>query len=343
MRISIIYHPKYLEHDPGSRHPENPKRLQSVIDLLEVYEIFQKVNKIEPKSLNSHLVEKTHESTYVKLVKDLSSRGGMLTLDTPVYKNTYDIALLSVSGAIEAVKETMENHSLSFALIRPPGHHAGKDFGGGFCYFNNIAVCANYLKGFLERILIIDFDAHHGNGTENIFYSDPGVLYFSIHQHPLYPGTGSIDDVGKGEGEGFNINAPVPPKTSGAGALAIMNQILLPVTESFKPEFILVSSGFDGYFLDPISDLGYSINTFVKFASLIREISEKCKNRVTMLLEGGYHPDGISYGVLSILNELGDLELSIEEPNPPPEQKITERVSEIINRIRGKISPYWDI
>ncbi len=343
MKVSIVCHSKYLEHDPGLRHPENPKRLQSVIDLLKDYKIFERANKIEPKPLNLDVIEKTHESAYVRLVKNLSNRGGMLTLDTPVHKNTYDIALLSASGAIEAVTETMNNHSFSFALIRPPGHHAGKDFGGGFCYFNNIAICANLLKDFFERILIVDFDAHHGNGTENIFYIDPRVLLFSIHQHPLYPGTGFIDEIGSGEGEGFNINAPIPPTTTGTDALEIMNEILLPVTESFKPDFILVSSGFDGYFLDPISNLRYCIDTYAQFASIFKEISKKCKNRLSMVLEGGYHPDGISYGLLSIINELGDLGLSIEEPNPPPEQRITENVSGIIYKIKEAIGPYWDI
>jgi acetoin utilization deacetylase AcuC-like enzyme len=187
--------------------------------------------------------------------------GGMLDLDTPLCRDTYDTALLAAGGVIKAVDEVMsESNNLKhiFALIRPPGHHAYPNRGMGFCIFNNVAIAAEHLKHEygLERILIVDWDVHHGNGTQDVFFEDPSVLYLSTHQYPHYPGTGWLDEVGRGEGRGFTVNVPLPIGTNDAGYLYVLNSILVPIAREFRPDFVLVSAGFDAHTTDPLASMG---------------------------------------------------------------------------------------
>jgi acetoin utilization deacetylase AcuC-like enzyme len=289
-----------------------------------------------------------HEDSYVKRVEAMCKRegAGMLGLDTPLCKDSYEIALLSAGGAIKAVDEVMDmgnNVKYVFALIRPPGHHATPNRGMGFCIFNNIAIVAEHLKREygIKRILIADWDVHHGNGTQEIFYDDPSVLYFSVHQYPFYPGTGWIDETGRGEGEGFTVNVPLPANVGNEGYLYALKNILVPIAMDFSPEFVLVSAGFDAHVADPLAGMTVTSDGFGLFTDLMGVIAKKnAKERIVLLLEGGYNLNALPESALSVFNSL--LGLKREEKERREEKNLpSEEVKNRIENIKEEQSQYW--
>jgi acetoin utilization deacetylase AcuC-like enzyme len=342
----FIYHEDYSRHDTGA-HPESAERLICTMRKLEECGITKKVKRILPVRASTEQVEYVHADTYVKGVEAICKRGGgMLDLDTPLCSDTCDTALLAAGGVIKAVDEVMgESNNLKhiFALIRPPGHHAYSNRGMGFCIFNNVAIAAEHLKREygLKRILIVDWDVHHGNGTQDVFFEDPSVLYFSTHQYPHYPGTGWLDEVGRGEGRGFTVNVPLPIGTDDAGYLYALNSILVPIAMAFSPEFVLVSAGFDAHTADPLASMGVTSLGFGLFTDLITEIARKnSKGRVVMALEGGYNPDALAESNLYVFNSL----LSNGEGRKREEQTSeSERVRKRVQEIKDVQREYWDI
>lgn len=343
----FVYHDEYLRHDTGSFHPENAKRLVAIMEKLKEKNFTEKLYKIEPRMATEEEIKYVHEDTYVKEVEEICNRGGgMLDPDTPVCRDSYKIALLSAGGALKAVEEVMSsNVRNAFALTRPPGHHATRDRGMGFCIFNNIAIVAEHLKrkyGF-KRILIVDWDVHHGNGTQEIFFEDPSVLYFSTHQYPHYPGTGRVREVGEGEGKGFTINVPLPPGTNNKDYLYVMNKILVPIGMAFSPEFVLVSAGFDSHVGDPLASMSLTSDSFGLFTDKIRHIAEKKSNgRVVILLEGGYNLKALSESVLFVFNSLSGLGFEKEEEiERIKESKISESVNKRVAEVKEEQVKYW--
>jgi len=269
-----------------------------------------------------------------------------LTPDTPLKPETFEIARLSAGGAIYAGKAVAENDVRnSFALIRPPGHHAGRNYGGGFCYFNNVAVMIEYLKkNFgMKRFMIIDWDVHHGNGTQDIFYRDPSVLYFSTHQMPLYPGTGHITEIGEGEGRGYTVNLPLPAGTPGDVYDEIIVELIIPLAEEFNPDMVVVSAGFDAYYRDPIANLQFTIQTYINITRKLVELTDKvCEGRLTMILEGGYDLEAVPKiitGVISTLAGLGNYE--IEDLHLPIERGKVREVEDRIRKLKTILGDYW--
>jgi len=346
MRTGIVYHESYLKHNLGLGHPERPERLKSVMELLKQILDNPNVKMLRPEPVAEDDLLRVQSGSYVEEIRSMSERGGMLTLDTPLPMGTYDVAKLACGGAILAggavVKGDVEN---AFALTRPPGHHAGRDYGGGFCFFNNIAVMIEYLKEKygLRRFAVLDWDVHHGNGTQDIFYEDPSVLYFSTHQSPLYPGTGSIDENGDGRGEGYNVNVPLRPGTSGANLIYILRELFNPLVEEYKPELIGVSAGYDAYFNDPLANLKFTIETYAETTRLVRDLASKvCGGRIAVVLEGGYQLEAVSHGVLATISTLAGIE-RWEEPYPPPKQELSEDVREKVSELKRRLSRYWKI
>jgi len=276
----------------------------------------------------------------------MSKIGGILDPDTPVPKETYEIARLSSGGAIEAGRLVCEKIvDASFALIRPPGHHAGKDFGGGFCYLNNTAIQIRYLQANkkVKKVAILDWDAHHGNGTQDIFYDDDSVLYFSTHQFPFYPFTGDFNEIGKDKGKGFNVNVPLDVGTSGKDFEYIVKEIFIPIVKEFKPDLITVSAGYDAYFLDPLTSLNFSVTTYANVTKLLKETAKKiCGGKVSFILEGGYHLIGLSHSVLATVLTLLDSK-RIKEPYLPPEQKISREIKERVKKLKKILNEYWNV
>jgi len=342
MVTALVYSEKYLEHDPGLGHPERPARLKAIADGLKQVKLWTSPNVrvVEPKPAKREDVELVHDADYVSLVEKLSTTERPIDGDTPVHKNTYELALLAAGGAIEAGRMVMSSEAKNaFALVRPPGHHASRTHGGGFCYFNNIAVMIECLKRDfgLQRAFILDFDAHCGNGTEDIFYHDPNVLYMSIHQDPLtlYPGTGFVHEIGSGEGEGYTVNVPMQPGSGDAEYAAVMQEIFIPLCEQFKPELFAVSAGFDAHTDDPLTDLQLSTNAYGWLAGFVVEQAKRlCNGRTVFVLEGGYDLEALSGSVTNIVRAL-----SAEKFYPPSETKH----SKVIDEIRQALSKKWNL
>lgn len=340
MVTELVYSDRYLEHILDSGHPERPERLKVIVDVLKKLSLWSspKVKVIEPSPAKREDIELVHDPEYVTLVERLSKFGRPLDADTPVNAGTFELALLAAGGAIEAGRAVLsEEAENAFALVRPPGHHAGRASGGGFCYFNNLAVMVERLKRDfgLKRIFVLDLDAHHGNGTQDIFYEDASVLLMSLHQdgRTLYPGTGFIHELGSGEGEGYTINVPLPPRSSDAEYASAMSELFLPISEQFKPELIAVSVGFDAHADDPLTGLNLSTDAYGWLMRYVVEQAEKlCDGRVALTLEGGYSLDAIAGSVVKIVEVL----LGKKPPLPARGKKVS-----VIYEIKQRLSSYW--
>ena len=299
---AIVYHPDYLLHETGS-HPERKERLLAIMQLIEESGI--DVRKIKPEPASIEQIRYVHDPEYIEKVKYHSEHEIPLDPDTVVCKNSYHVALLAAGGAIRAASLAMSGEN-AFALLRPPGHHALPDRGVGFCIFNNIAIGARHAqrKG-CERVLIVDWDVHHGNGTQHIFYDDPSVFYFSVHQYPHYPGTGSSGETGEGDGRGYTLNVPLPAGSGDAAYIDAFEKILTPAALDFDPDIILVSAGFDAHIDDPLAGMAVTTAGFGRMASIVSSIAGKCcEGRLAIMLEGGYDLPALSHSVLAVLEVL---------------------------------------
>lgn len=288
-KFALVYHPIYLLHDTDG-HPERKERLTAILDRIESEGL--DIECITPKPATIEQVESIHGRRYIDQVKAICERGGgHLDIDTILSKDSFDAALMAAGGAIAAVDAVIEGHRGAFALVRPPGHHAMPNRGMGFCVFNNVAIAAKHAQSRdLEKVLIVDWDVHHGNGTNAIFYSDRSVLYFSTHQFPHYPGTGRMNDVGEDGAEGTNVNVPLPSGTGDEGYLMAYREILKPIAIEFSPDIVLVSAGQDPHKDDPLGGMGLTASGFAAIAGVVKEVADICSNgRVAAVLEGGYN------------------------------------------------------
>jgi len=304
-----VYHSDYLKHDPGDWHPEKPERLPAIIDALKDSGLWDKLVHLEPSPATVEQVQYVHDENYVETLREFCARGGgYLDLDTGVTRESFDVALLAVGGIIRAIDAVMAGEVRNaFAAVRPPGHHAFPEKGKGFCIFNNVAIGARYLqkKHGLERVLIVDWDIHHGDGTHYFFYDDPTVFYFSIHEFPFYPGTGRAYETGKGEGVGYTLNVPVPFGTGVHHYIDAFQQKLKPVALRFKPDFVLISAGFDAHKDDPLSGISLTSESYGQFTDIVKEIADQtCDGRIVSVLEGGYSLSALSESVVEHLEHL---------------------------------------
>ena len=307
-RVGIIYDPVYLEHDTGT-HVENGQRLTTTLSLIEKSETQHKLVWLKPRPATIEELSKVHTKEYIHQIEEkCRAGGGWLDSDTIISKGSYKAAIFAAGAAITAVDVVMSSRvDNAFALVRPPGHHATCWHAMGFCLFNNIAVAAKHAlcNYSINRVLIIDFDVHHGNGTQDAFYADSNVLYFSAHQCPLYPGTGSINEIGARGGEGFTVNAPLLAGWGDREYEAVFEDILAPLAMRFKPELILVSAGFDAHWADDIAQMKLSVSGFARLVEIIKVLSDTlCPGKLAFTLEGGYHLQALSTSILASLNIL---------------------------------------
>jgi acetoin utilization deacetylase AcuC-like enzyme len=312
LKIALLYDEEFLLHNTGLNHPENPDRIKHAIKFLKNDYKF-KSNLIWPTFGYAPIdvIGLVHSEKYINLVKQESERLNkssaiLSTGDTVISEKSYQVARKSVGAMTEGIDQIMQGKAFSaFAFTRPPGHHAFRDKGMGFCIFNNVAIAAKYLqnKYGVKRILIVDFDVHHGNGTQDIFYSDNSVFYFSIHQHPFYPGTGRPSERGIGDGYGFTLNIDLPKDSGDKEFITGLSNQLIPAMDKFKPEFILVSAGFDAHENDLLGQLKYSNDGYKKATDILLSIAKKYSmNRMMFVLEGGYEPTNITEASKSILS-----------------------------------------
>lgn len=308
-KTGLIYHPDYLKHKTGLSHPESPERLKACLKALKNFQHSDKLNTIDPTPATIDQVAYVHDRDYIQSVKITSKTGGALDYDTIVSKGSFEIALLAVGGALRAADAVMDGIvDNAFCLVRPPGHHALPKKGMGFCLFNNIAITAKYLQNKydeIERILIVDWDLHHGNGTQEIFYDDASVFYFSVHQFPYYPGTGAEDEMGIDKGAGFTLNIPMSSLSSSEDYIMVFEEILKKEASSFDPDFVLISAGFDAHEDDPLGRMKLTTEDYGKLTEIVCEIADNsCDGRIVSLLEGGYNLNALSASVVEHVSKL---------------------------------------
>jgi len=338
---AIVYDSAYLSLDTGA-HIESKDRLEAIIKAIRLNENANKVPLLKPFKATYSQICFNHDPLYIKNVKEIAAAGGgWLDLDTYCSPKSYNTAVLAVGGVICAVDAVLGNVANVFALVRPPGHHATYNKSMGFCIFNNVACAAKYalkVQG-VQNILIVDWDVHHGNGTQESFYDDPRVLYFSTHQRPLFPGTGDLEEVGGGNGEGFNVNVPLPPGVNDDGYFYIFDELLIPIANQFKPELVFISAGQDIHFADPIGGMSVTSRGFNFLTERVKSVSSD--GQLIAVLEGGYDLAALSNSTLSILGALAGFAISIEEGHI--DEGVTKQVEERVRRVIAVQSEYWNL
>jgi acetoin utilization deacetylase AcuC-like enzyme len=310
MRTALLLDPVYRRHDTGPGHPETPERCAVLETAFERSGYDKKLHRVKTRAATQDELLLCHTPAYVGIAKrDIAAgRDQLSTGDTSVSPETWEVAVTAVGGVLNAVDTVLGKTARNaFCVVRPPGHHATPDRGMGFCVFNNVAIAARYAqkKHGLGNVLIADWDVHHGNGTQDIFYKDPTVLFFSTHQWPWYPGTGRAVDTGEGPARGTKINCPLPAGSGREEILSAFRSRLLPAARDFKPELVLISAGFDSRAGDPLGRFMLSDADFAEMTGLLCEIADRsAAGRVVSVLEGGYSLSGLSTAVLAHVAEL---------------------------------------
>ena len=294
MNIGYVFDPSYLLHNTGADHPDSAGRLEAVMTHLNSIGLLDRLIKIEPRRATRDELSLVHTSEYQNQVASLcAGGGGILDADTILSAESCNAAEYAAGGAVAAIEAVMDGVvGKCFALVRPPGHHASADRGSGFCIYNNAAIAVRVARAKfnLTRIAIIDFDVHHGNGTQSIFDDDPDTMYVSTHQSPYYPGSGSVEDIGTGAGSGTKVNIPLPPGCGDAEYIRVYDEIVMPVIRRFNPELMLVSAGYDAHRDDPLAGMKLTTSGYAEIVKRISNVAaECCGGRAVFCLEGGYN------------------------------------------------------
>lgn len=310
--VGLIYHPEYLKHDTGPGHPERPQRLESIVNHLLGTPLWKSLLHLQPDPAPLPWIHAVHPAEHVAMIKQRCASGDQVldSGDTHVCPVSYDVALLAAGGVLQGVDQVLSGSAQSvFCAGRPPGHHAETSTVMGFCLLNNVAIGARYAqkKHGIGRVAIVDWDVHHGNGTQEIFYGDDSVLYISLHQFPLWPGTGARNERGAGKGEGFTLNCPMKPGSGEKEYREAFEAEILPVLDTFRPELLMISAGFDAHKDDPLASIHLTEQSFGTMTQWLRETAERhCGGRIVSVLEGGYNLPALARSVelhLSVLAE----------------------------------------
>lgn len=355
MTTGIIFSPAYLHHEQTPTHPERVERLSYTMDQLIEEGIFDLdgILLIPPRKATRNEITAVHTPEYLTYLEEASITGGMLDYDTLIPSGLITDALLSAGGALTGAEAVLSRavHN-AFAICRPPGHHCGVSRGAGFCYLNNAAIAVRYLqRNGMRRVMILDWDAHHGNGTQEIFSDDPSVLFLSVHQFPFYPGSGQIDEIGEGDGRGYTINMPIPAGSSDQVYQYLLREVIIPVAEEYVPDCIVVSAGQDNHFTDPLTGLALTARGYAEMMQEICIIADTlCSGRLVVVLEGGYGVEGgLPYTNLGIIAAMAGLDISaIREPEvylPLLRRSVSDIAMEAVIRMVSELKtvhrPFW--
>lgn len=341
-KIGIAYNEDYNKYDLGIDHPLIGNKPKKTMELLQEKKILENIQTFIPDKATDEDLLRVHTTDYIERIKQLSKTGGMLFSDTPAPIGIYDIARLATGGTILSGEKLFHNFQI---MINPLAgfHHASKNFGSGFCFFNDIAIMIEYLRNKykIKRFQIIDLDVHHGNGTQDIYYYDPSVLNISFHQdgRTLYPGTGFSDKTGRDEGEGYTVNLPLPPGTGEKEYLDAYEQIIPPLTKQFKPEIIIYQSGVDTHHSDPLADLNLTYQTYYTLARKINELSNKSCKKLAVLFGGGYNSRSSVKSYYNVVCGLLNKNDFIKEKEIMENQ--TDDVKERVEYLIKNLSSYW--
>ncbi len=340
MTTAYITHPRYTEHHLAG-HPEHAGRIRAVWAELNNTGLSTRMHKIEAPSISDDWILSVHTSKYLALLHWIEQNPpkGVHHLDPDTYAvpTSFEIAKLSAGGVIQAVDEVLSGRAKNaLAAVRPPGHHAMPEHAMGFCLLGNVPIATRYAqKQFgIERVMIVDFDVHHGNGTEAMLYDDPTTLFISTHQYPFYPGTGALTDTGSSKGAGYTINIPLAAGHGDSSYVALYEQIIWPAAERFKPELIIVSAGFDAHWLDPIAGMRLSLTGYAHLTrELIKMAKKYCGGKIVFAMEGGYNLDALSHGMVNIGHALLG-EDTVSDPLGPPRNQHEPDVKPLINQLK---------
>jgi len=342
MATGIVRDDRFLDHDMGAGHPECPDRLREIHAELDRLGVMDRLVRVAPRLATLDEIVRIHDANLFHRVEFLSGRGGgELDGDTYASPETFETARLAAGGLLNLVERladrTIDN---GFALVRPPGHHAEHSRAMGFCFFNNVAVAAEHAlrQTGWNRVAVIDFDLHHGNGTQNSFYANPDILYISSHQYPYYPGSGHYKEMGTGKGEGRTVNIPLPAGQGDAEYLYLYSKLVKPVLEKFRPDLIIVSAGFDIYKLDPLGGMKVTEAGFAQLSKLLIDIARSvCGGRILFALEGGYHTKGLGRSVGGAVRELmGEGDTAATDP-----ETARPEIKEYAIELAKHFQPHW--
>ena len=337
-RTAIVIDPRYQSHATGHGHPERPERIGVLLPMVE--SLAADFTRLEARLASGQELAMVHDGAYVSTVEATQHRTQFaFDADTPTSPESYDTACLAAGGVLSLLDEIMRGGvDNGFAFVRPPGHHAERHRAMGFCLFNNVAVGAEYLRRRygLGRILVVDWDLHHGNGTQHLFEAEPEVLYVSLHQFPYYPGSGAIDEVGRHDGEGYTVNLPFPAGCGDAEYGDAFRRIVEPIAHDYRPEFVLVSAGFDAHGRDPLGGMRVSESGFRSMTrSLMKVAAASAGGRCAAVLEGGYDLTAMTASARQVLSELRGDSDPLTDPQEPT------RIAPLIEQIARQQRRYW--
>jgi acetoin utilization deacetylase AcuC-like enzyme len=343
-KLGIVKDERFLDHLTADGHPETHRRLEVIYAMLDQVVLHEQLHLIPPRLANRDELLWVHSRPYVDQIASTDGQvSTSLTPDTFASANSYRTARLAVGGLLETIARVNERHFQSaFALIRPPGHHAERSRALGYCLFNNVAIGAHFARRVLalDRILIVDWDVHHGNGTQHLFETNRSVLFFSIHQYPHFPGTGFFTEIGIGNGEGFTVNVPLPKGYGDREYVAIFERLLRPIALEFAPDLILVSAGFDTHHGDPLGGMKVTPQGFAAMTrALMNLAADCCDHRLVLVLEGGYDLTSLGDSVKAVLLELCDI--TICAVTDLVEQADRKKVDYAMVRSQRVHQPYW--
>lgn len=333
MATHLYADPLFLQHDAGVGHPESPGRLARIEEVLARAPLAG-LSRCAPREASPEELTAVHSPAYLRSLSQLAGTRAQLDPDTAMSEQSHAAALRAAGAAVQAALDVLWGRSTNaFALVRPPGHHAERDHAMGFCLFNNVAIAAEAARrAGAQRVLIVDWDVHHGNGTQHAFYGRSDVLYMSSHQYPFYPGTGAMEELGQGAGRGFTVNAALPAGRTDADFGAIFEEVFLPVAQAFAPDLVLVSAGFDAHRADP---LGQMRVTERGFAAMCGALAELAPGKLALVLEGGYDLDALAASVHACLEVLATGRREAFPPGVEPDTAAVART------LQGLLRPFW--
>ncbi|MEM2146666.1 MAG: histone deacetylase [Candidatus Jordarchaeaceae archaeon] len=353
MKTCISFHEKFRQYDLGTNHPFRGDRFIKAKNFFDEKGLSKSPNifYITPRQVERIKLLKVHTEEYVNLIYRLAEKGSHYDIDTPVSKAIIEGLMYIIGGVIESGTMIIQGKADRAIALGGGFHHAGRDYGGGFCIFNDIAILIEHLREEyqLRNFLVLDYDVHFGNGTSEIYYSDPTVLFISLHQdpHTIFPGRGFIDEIGEGEGKGFNVNVPLPIRTGEQTYLYALKEIFPPLAEEFRPDIILANGGSDAHFSDHLGSLGLTAKGFFEISRIIGDVSEKvCHKKVILLITSGYNINVLPYCWYALAAGISEYEVNknlIEDFYPPPneEYKNQREVETIIKELKRTLNRYW--